>query len=195
MAPIIAPDVVRLSIEGTYNGRTWANVFHGVYTGGATAEELATDMQLAWAANLSPAIDSSVTNFTASYVDLGTELGVSGEIPWDGPTSGGYSGASCPPNVAYLLSLKALGTRKQRNGRMYLIGVPEAAVDEAGAVDSTFLDGLTSRCEDFYEDIGLGGHGHLAVLSKATGDDYEGRTVTEVVPSNLVATQRRRLRR
>jgi len=196
MAPIIAPTTVRISIAGSYLGTTWANVMHARYVGGATAAEAATAVTNAWIDDLLPALDSNVTAESFNYVDLGTELGISGPTPGvTGTLTGGSAGAGSPANTAYLLSLEALGTRKQRNGRMYLVGVPEAATDEAGVVDDDFLDGLQDRADDFFADSAASGDATLAVLSKSTGDDYEGRTVTGITVSNRVATQRRRLRR
>lgn len=183
-------------MSGTYNDHTWANVFHGRYLGSHTAEEAATVMAEAYLDNIPGALDSNLSVTSANFVDLGTELGVSGPIPGVTlPTAGGASGPGQPPNVAYLVHLAAPGTRKQRSGRMYLPGVPRDAVSETGAIDSTFFGGLRDRLDDFYDAANAGAVAVLGILSKTTGGGYECRTVTDIFPDHVAATQRRRLRR
>lgn len=196
MAPVISPTTARISIGGAYNTHTWANVMHARYLGSFQADDIATVVAQAWLDNILPALDSNVQVQFANYVDLGTELGVSGPIPdLTLPVSGGSSGPGQSPQVSYLLHLNAPGTRKQRSGRQYLTGVPRDAVTESGSVAESFFDGLQSRSDDFLEACSEGDVGYLAILSKTTGGGHEGRTVTAITVDGLAATQRRRLRR
>ena len=196
MPPVEATRTVRVSPYGTYGTQTWACVLHGYYDADATAADLADDIATAFSANLLGALDSEVTMTGANYVDLSGDNGESGPVPsWTGPVSGGASGAGSPGNVAYLLHWGAPGTRRQRNGRTYLPGVPDAAVNENGLIDSSYFDGLEGRQEDFFEQVNSGGNGVLAILSKTSAGGHIARVVSSYSVDPRVATQRRRLRR
>jgi len=108
-----------------------------------------------------------------------------------GPSSGTRAATATSPQVAYLMVKRtALGGRRNR-GRMYVPGVAENGVDEAGIVSAGLLNDLNLFGTNFLSDLGAMDIG-MFILHADGGTPTE---VTELVATNKVATQRRRLDR
>lgn len=144
----------------------------------------------AW--NSSDIMGSFSTNVTMSsvYVKFGPNTtGPSAE--YFGESDTGIGGAAAPPNVSVLVAkVTAAGGRKGR-GRMFVPGFPEGLIDAGGIVNPTQLTSLQAAFDDFYDTI-TGLDFPLVLLH---GDSTTPTTITSFVVQNLVATQRRRLRR
>lgn len=196
MAAIVA-DCLQVSIKGTHAPRPWANVMHFQLLGATPPDpEAAAQLVLdAYCDTLTVPMSSFSQVTSADYADLSSLSGISGSVtPTGGPQNGSASGTSQPSNVAVLVKWAALGTRAQRNGRSYFVGVPEEATTSDGLLTSGALSGWVSAVTNFIDalqDADLG----LVVLSKSGPSAGDVRTVTGGEPQQLLATQRRRLRK
>lgn len=103
---------------------------------------------------------------------------------------GGKSGEGMSPNNAYLVRKRtALGGRANR-GRLYLPGVDENNVNEAGQVGDT-ASGLIQDAIDDWEAALETIEMPMVILHTGSGDPTP---VTSLIVDNTLATQRRRLR-
>jgi hypothetical protein len=194
MAPVIA-DVVRVTVKGHQPAGNWANVFHLLDLGTATApDDMAKALGTAFKANISPFMTAQWVCDSLDYVDLSSLDGDSGSVP---PVGGGFPGQSggfgSSPNVATLVRWNAPGGRANRTGRSYFGGVDEDLVDTAG--DYTLTDQATIQ-------------GHVTaflaacqtaliqpvILSRSGEGTYVPRSISDGVALRRCATQRRRLR-
>lgn len=216
--PLVAPDVVRFTVHQSYNGRNVANVIDLVVkdldSGIANRQEAirsATgDVLDAWSQYIRPFQSDSLICERVSFVDLGSEEGVTGErtstadTTW--PLPGAVTGQALPANVAILVTKETARRRGSRSGRMYVAGLVEAACD-GSYITAEFFGNFVEACGDFTE--ALTETGNIAtyevfptvVHTRNTGTvanpviEYVDNTqITSFAPQRLVATQRRRLR-
>lgn len=104
---------------------------------------------------------------------------------------GGNSNPGMPPNVAYLIKKSTLTGGKRGRGRMYLPGVPEAAVDVAGTVAGATVSAINTDLGALLADL-------ISVDCPMTllhSDSGLPSTVSALTIDGKVATQRRRVRR
>lgn len=160
---LIAPNIVRYTINGTYLGRPTANIMDmyvedetGVGTREDRIPQVADILQGAWDQHILPNQSSSFTAVSVSWVDLNSEDGVIGTVssgaggvwPAPGETGGNpYTGA-----VACLITKAATARRGQRQGRMFLPGLTEAYVS-GNEIDSTYLNDLQPALDLFVNQI------------------------------------------
>lgn len=196
MAPIVA-DCLQVSLKGVTQGHTWAVVNHFQLLGASPPDpEAAAQIVIdSFADAVMPQTSAAVDLVSADYADLSSLSGISGSVtPTGGTVTGGSSGIAVPPNAAVLVTKNALGTRSQRNGRMYLVGVEEAATTSDGALTSGAVTLWQNALDDWTDALQDGDLG-LVVLSKSGPSAGDVRTVTSLQVQSLLATQRRRLRR
>lgn len=193
MAPIVA-DCLQVTIQGACFGNTWANVFHVQKLGAASSDPLgdATLFAADFESKILPKMSSGCTLSTCSYADLSSLSGLSGNFSITG--TGGGSGTMLAPNTAVLCSWSALGTRAQRNGRSYFIGVDEDQVTSDGKMTTTYQGEWQTAVDDFIDELQADDLG-LVVLSRTGASSGDVRTVLDGNVQQLLATQRRRLRR
>lgn len=104
---------------------------------------------------------------------------------------GTLSGATAPPQVASLLQKSTGLAGRPFRGRMYIPGIAEAIVDEAGRITSPSLGIMQTAATAFLDDLGTN-NVPMYILHESAAI-----APTEVTALNLspkVATQRRRLR-
>jgi hypothetical protein len=143
----------------------------------------------AWIAQILNVVDNSWA-LRRTDMRVGLTGGVGPTVENGTAAAGLQTGSASPPNCALLIKkLSALGGRANR-GRMYVPGLPEAVVDEAGSIDSTFRASAQTRFNNF-----------AAALATATADPvilHDGPAdptpITAFTVQALSATQRRRLR-
>lgn len=193
--PLVVPGCYQLTINGTTAGRPYSNVFHCEPLGGSPPSvDLAAGIMFdAYTAGFCPAMSSHVSVQSCSYVDLRTLSGDSGTYTPPSPVSGAGSDVANPPNVCYLINWTAPGGRNTRNGRSYIPGVTDAAVDAFGVVDDDYIDDLVTALDTFTDALQVGELA-LGVVHRTDADSGEIRTITAWAPDAKVATQRRRLR-
>jgi hypothetical protein len=112
-----------------------------------------------------------------------------------------------PPNVATLVSFKTERRGRRAQGRAFWYGlVQESDIDERGIISPTQHGAVASRLQNFYTDIVAATTGvEQVILQGEQGTRKDGTPgtapispppiVTSRVTSNLVSSQRRRLRR
>lgn len=157
----------------------------------------------AWQNYLRPVQDTNVglasLRWETATDSGGEEVGMGGAQTLEGP----------PPNVALLVNKPAEGKGPRTRGRNFWPGfVGEADVSERGFLSGARLSTLVNAFNDFFTSLNYGpGLGDLAlpqtIREDANGVPIPGQSspivpwplVHGLVVSNLVATQRRRLRR
>lgn len=118
--------------------------------------------------------------------------GPSAEVGTTTPGTGGGTPASSAVSIL-VQKLTALGGRPGR-GRLYLPGVQESEVDEAGNLSGAFVDGLQDQFDDFFAELVSSGMPPV-LLHSETSPIATPTDVTGFAVQTVVATQRRRQRR
>lgn len=196
---------VRIVCSGTYNTKTWANIFYANVSPGsaissADLQAIATAVSGLWNTNFAPSLSNLVSLTQVAVTDIGSDTGLT-ELDTT-VHAGSQAGNSASPQVCLLLSWKI--ARRYRGGhpRTYLPGVIEADVDGAGVVTGARQTALNTACTNWRAGInGIALSGSSPVLSVVhyvkNGVVQSTPTVDDVLSgrcSPLVATQRRRLR-
>lgn len=188
-----------------------AAVSYGFNNGaGVSALSAANEFHDNWGDNVQPALVQNV-DLVQTIVKLGpNEIGASAVA--SGTRGGADLSAQAAPNVAYLVhKVTAVGGRRGR-GRMYLPGVDETVVTQGGNIDPAKVTELNTGLGLFEARATAGNLGLVLLHAPATVwslvDGQPRRipdptdppvpapySITDLVPSGVVATQRRRLRR
>jgi hypothetical protein len=193
--PLIA-EAVQVTVRGTMDLHNWANVFHvePSETIGPNGQALAVLDH--YVSDILPLLTSDVQVVDAAYVDLQDDTGPSGIVTPTLPADlvGGVDAPACPPNTTYLVRYGGLSARGVRNGRSYLPGVREDEVSNGGTITPETTGDVQDACTLFISGVLADADAPLVTLhTPSTGDPF----TTEILGcsvSNLVATQRRRLR-
>lgn len=161
------------------------------------------NVRTAWENHLRPVQDTNVglasLRWETATDSGGEEVGIGGAQSMEGP----------PPNVALLVNKPAEGKGPRTRGRNFWPGmVAENDVNERGFLSGARLSTLVDAFDDFFASLNLSlTAGSLAlpqtIREDANGVPLPGQSspivpwplVHALVVSNLVATQRRRLRR
>lgn len=136
MAGLIAPNVCRYTLNGTYAGRPVANVMDLYIDNNDNGDRIVLIPAVAevliqsWIDNILENVADNYTCDNASWVDMNNANGSVGTAT-DGtttnlPQSGTSTGDATPGNVAVRVNKNIVARRGQRQGRMYLVGLTEA---------------------------------------------------------------------
>lgn len=136
MNPLIAPDVCRFTVLGTYAGRNVANILDVFIdqTGSLTDRQEAIADQAAiivsaWADEVCPVIVDNYSATEVRWLDLNDEDGSVGVTSTgtgtDFPAPGVSTAEPMPGNVSIRVNKQISASRGQRKGRMYLVGLGE----------------------------------------------------------------------
>lgn len=113
--------------------------------------------------------------------------------------AGSVGDDTSPPNVALLVSYRTPRRGPRGRGRSYLPGMTfDSSTNDDGTLPSAQRNALQEAVDDFFDDIESAPAGYIQyVLHNDEGSSTDGApdVVTSRLVSNLVATQRRRLRR
>lgn len=111
-----------------------------------------------------------------------------------GSTAGTGATAGMAPNSTFLVHKATLFGGRAGRGRMFLPGVAESSVDQAGAIDSGTVTALQGGIDQLI--VELNAAGMIPVLLHGVGSPLTvPSTITTMTVDSTVATQRRRLRR
>lgn len=169
---------------------TGAAVTYGVDVSTVTdLSAVLTAVKNIWDAEIMPFVSDSVTH-SETLVKFGpNDTGASGTIA--SGAVGGDASDQGSPAVAFLIQKRTVLGGREGRGRIYLPGVPEAAIDPDGSIDGGKVTQLQTAFDDFQ-----------AALATATIDAYllhnSATLPTPITAWNVAATaatQRRRLRR
>ena len=173
-----------------------ANPFTVTFGGynAATAEDVGSwggDIGTAYAANL---LSTQSSNLTLASMKFRYNIGgTEGEVEQAIGSAGTGGPGTLPPNVAVLVQKKTGLTGRKNRGRLYFPGfVGEGDVDANGIIDSDVLATMQGHFDDFLTAVNASTTNiDMAILHH---DASTPTPVTSLVVSNLVATQRRRIR-
>ena len=211
MAALVAPNLVRYTIEGTYAGQEVANIFDYwvIATNPLESREEALydqcgDILNNWDDHILSRLASPYTARAVSWVDLESLDGSVGrrsstdDNTW--PKSGGNGSQAFPGNVALRVDKLQNGGRRARNGRTYLVGLPEVGqgnptnnewdgtiLTEFAEAMGDFLDGTNSEAGPDGREV------DMVVIHTVDGVYNSHSNVTGVAARANVASQRRRL--
>lgn len=211
MAIIYADQVSELAIEATYAGRPVVNVLHYYNDEGAINDaDKAKDIVDAWQDHVMGRLNTNYDLQAARWRSLDRDDTNQGLVAIDVTKrmQGADASAGAPPNVALLVK-KVTNNRQrgQRDGRMFLAGIPEANVGDGGDLVAAYRTATQTAMDAFLDAVnddafGVGGGSGLVVLnttpeSREKGNlevDLTFRTVSALVVDPRVASQRDRLR-
>lgn len=210
MAPLVVDDIVRLTFNATLNGNPIATIMDVDVIPGIgrdrsdTSREVAEDAGGSWQDHIVAELSDHYVFTGTSYVDLNSEDGSTGEVPPDSgkPLAGAVGADTMAPQVQYLVHKNIdNGSRGRRSGRLYLPGVFESSVDDAGIVATDTREQYDDSFEDFKDGVNAVILGEFAreqnlavVHNPAVGDASSSRIATFTMDA-VVATQKRRLQR
>lgn len=216
MAELIADTIVRYTINGQYVGRPVANVLdYQIDTTGSVTGRVESIYALAgilineWTDSIMTELANQYSALSVSWIDLDSLEGSTGERTSSGdtvwPMAATNNFAAMPGNVALRVNKAISGTRGQRQGRMYLCGVPEAWTDPGSPnqVGGAALANLNDRLESFLGDTNQDGEGGLpgetymakmVVVHTVDGVFTTKSDVRSLSADPLLSSQRRRLR-
>nr|CRY97462.1 hypothetical protein [uncultured prokaryote] len=194
---------VLLGFGGTACPRGAAITF-GVHDEGGSEfpAAMASEIIALWGTHL-----DTVTNSLVSLQSCRVKKGPMEDGPFaevSTTNAGATSGATVSPNVTYLVRKHTGLGGKMGQGRMYLPGVAEGMVDEAGTLNSGVRSGYETAWQAFWLGLNTGG---LPMYLLHSFGQYMNRKnelvtvaartptiVTSLTVDAKVATQRRRLR-
>lgn len=211
MAAIVAPGVCRYTINATYAGQDVANVFDYHIDGTNPLEdrslhifEQAGDILNNWSDHIVPLLASPYVARSVSWVDLTSLDGETGsrsstsEHTW--PMAGGNGAQAFPGNVALRIDKVQSGGRRARNGRTYLVGLPEVGQGNPtnnewdGTILETFGEAMADFVDGTNSEAGPDGREVDMVVVHTVNGVFQSRSnVTGVRAQANVASQRRRL--
>lgn len=218
---LVAPGITRFSVVGIFAGEPVVNVLDMQIdtTGGTVSRDdaifaVAGDILNNWTDHMLPLIGDNYSAQSVDWVDLDSSSGSTGSRSatsaetW--PMPGAATSADMPGNVALLVRKNIAGGRGRRNGRMYLVGVPEGANTDTSPnnVQTTLRASMDTALASFLGGINdaegptIGVQRQLVVVhtqQTSAGPPpviaYNGYTpVDSLTTADKFATQRRRLR-
>lgn len=161
--PIVAPDVVRFSMNGDLLGRPCVNMLDMVVLDERVSpdraeaiEGVAEKMIDGWCDNILGALTVNYAFNSVTWVDLNSLDGSTGirtsSESHTLPQAGGATGQSYGANSAVLVTKVATSARGQRSGRWFLPAVTEQFTD-GNFVTSAYLEALQTACSDYLEQM------------------------------------------
>jgi hypothetical protein len=212
MAAIVAPGICRYTVNGTYAGQPVANIIDMQIDTTGSVEDRATavDSQAGiiineWSDHILPIVSAAYVATSVSWVDLDSLTATTGERTStdqeDWPLVGGLVGAPTPGNVAVRVGKRITPSRGQRQGRMYLVGQPEANTDATNpnVLTSAVITTINGQLESFLGNINQSVGGALSytsamVVVHTVDDVYQDYSVVQALTVEArLGSQRRRL--
>lgn len=192
-----------------------ANTVNWIITITNSAGGLSSTSHVAFATSMLAALDQTITDRVANLFrdglkgawDNGWSVGpvkaLQGPAPYavfeDTATEVGTATAAVysPPAVALVVSKKTGLAGKGLRGRVYLPGVPETLVDEAGVIDPTYLASMQTLMNNLRTSInGDAAVDEMVLLHDEASPLAGARTsISSFLVRNIAASQRPRQRR
>lgn len=152
---------------------------------------------LAWAGVADGYFDTFITPYLSASVNHSGTIaqhrfatGVA-EQRAGGITPGGRSANMLTQNTAYLVHKNTAATGRGKRGRMYLPGVPDDKVSNAGVIAGGEVDDWNLLLGDFFDSFPP----EFLVVNHGPTTGSGSDPITDMTLDTVVATQRRRLRR
>jgi len=196
-----ADGVTRAVLQFRYDTQVCANVLHFVAADGVDAPdptELASRLVAKWKAQLQPFMPATVILDRVIVTDLSASGPPPVEFTTGLPAAGSGGTIQLPNNVTLAFTLRTAFRGRSFRGRVYHVGISEAAVTgnvmSGSALDQAlaFYTGLIALAGDVGEPIHK-----LVVLSYFTGGAVRpspvATPVTSISTDGVIDSQRRRL--
>jgi hypothetical protein len=210
VAIIFAQDIIEVAIVASLSGRPHVNVVHLFNDeGGGNDQSKVEDLRNNWQDHIHSILCTNYVLLRLEWRSLDPSDNNVGTLLPDTnkPVTGLDTAAPSSPNVALLVNKRTANRpRGRRDGRFFLGGITESAVDGAGTIDPGYLSLWQDAWDDFFDGVDdsgpfSGGSG-LAVLETTPASRIKGpqhvtldwRPVTALEVDPKVATQRDRLR-
>lgn len=149
-------NVVRVNINYTWGTREMANVLymqHATAPVSVTdAEDMAADIEAAWAAEVMPNLVDDVAMASVVVTDASSETGV--QATQVSTAVGGSSSEPLPPNNAVCVTIRSNLRSRNGRGRIFLPGIGEDKVSGDGTILSTFRTGMITAMNDVATALG-----------------------------------------
>jgi hypothetical protein len=159
---------------------------------------IAANLGGSFGTNLMPALSNQLNHFLTT-VRMGTVANVAGATGVAPANNfGSEVGNLVPQNSAFLVKKVTNGAGKRNQGRMYFPGVPEAAVSNIGVLpDSGVRTNLRNAIVAWLLSIqgGVDADNMVVLHSEGLSATPPPTVVTSLILDDVIATQRRRLRR
>ncbi len=212
--PLIVPGIVRFTVHQSMFSRQIANILdykisdQDVTFGRPEAAlDQAKIIAKEWKLRFLVGQSSSLKLEKISWVDLNSLDGSTGEFQGDADIPlnvvGGLTGDALTPSTAVLFTKIAAGGRGTKSGRMYLAGLSEAMNLSGNSrfMNATLRNDLQAAAALFLsntnQEAGVAGVSYdsdMHVVHQRPAVPAFSSVVTAIIPQDLLATQRRRLR-
>lgn len=211
MAPIVAPNIARFTVNQAIGGQDVANVLDMRVTNINPLEsrdqalfELAGDILNNWSEHIQAFQIDDISALSVSWLDLDSLTGTRGErtqtSTYEWPRNGrNVTDAAMPAVVAARVDKATTGVRGTRGGRMYISGCVEqwSAASVTMTWDSATQDSLNGFLADFLDGIndeaGVNGRDQeLVVVHTRNGAYLDYSAVSALTLNPNISTQVRR---
>lgn len=213
MPPAVIGGVCQFTYKGTSTLRPWAVVLHfdidtdiGDARNAAIVDQ-AKVLNNAWFNHIRPVTSTGAQLNETCWLDLDSLTGSSGcsaetDLPADIPASGTHTGDVMAMNCAVLMTKTVAGGRSRRKGRTFWPGVSETDQNNSQLTPTAITAWETAVAgwlnASNQESTGLPGgatYSSRLVVPHLSGASSPGFSeITALNISNLLATQRRRMR-
>lgn len=197
--PII-PGGFRLANNYKTQDAKFTNVFWLIATPGSHAADVADDFQHAYTTGTSfkmlslHSVDVTMVNCQVTPLDGASPTEV---VPWPSSTDGTGVGVAAAANACFVLTLQTANRGRNKRGRTYLGGCPQASLEAGSARWSpAFIADANIATSDFLIQLSLGSTGaDLYVVSQHSAAGPSNSLVTVMRANSYVGSQRRRTER
>lgn len=139
----------------------------------------------------------TISLYTWSRVDfvIGKTTGDTAYTSTTGAGNGALTGAGLPQNCAWLVRKRSPLVGRKNRGRMYVPGVRETNVNEVGIIENTEVAGAQTAWNTFQTIIEADPSFVGLAILHSLGDATLPTPISALEVDNVIATQRRRMRR
>jgi hypothetical protein len=207
MAPL-APvaGVVRHVLEGTNGSRNWANVFHVQYTGDLPSvpslNGMAGEINTALSSGLAAYMHEDTTIVQSVSTDLSSDTG--NQVVSSILVPGTLDAAPLPSSAAFLVNYNSSFRYRGGHPRSYYILGDTASLLNSQTWTAAFFDNVAGAVDAISLAFAAGSIDGTNYIGQCAVSYYKDKVlrvaplvmpIAAAFPSNLVATQRRRMRK
>jgi hypothetical protein len=205
--PPIPPGIARVAISGTTLTHKWAQIFYLQITGSAVTvndlQSISDEIATLWNTDVAPNLPGTVvlTNVTVVYIpSAGNELTYEGTYSHAG-SSGNAQVADA--SACYVVQWKISAYYRGGHPRSYQTGPTAASVTNGSQISSGAVSAMASAWNSFRNSLNAFTTTNITgivmgTLSFQTGNAWRTtpvfRAFTSVAVSNILGSQRRRIR-
>lgn len=211
MALVFAQNVIEIAVTATFQGRPHVNVWHmeSVESSTQNDEEVVRDFANNWQDHMMAQVTNGYSLQAFDWRSLDPDDSNVGSVSPDSAKRlvGAITGNPASINTCFLIKKQTANRpRGKRDGRCYISGVPETAIDGVGAVLGTVVTAWNTELQAFLDGVSDGGIINPSkwpvVLEAPPESRVPGSTpvtvgkrrITSLVLDPIAGTQRDRMR-